>query len=136
MKQSLPAVRLLLKAGADPNIRDKYGQNSLHRTAGLLHHPDGAEVLSTLIDGGADVHAVDDFGRSPLFHAARDGSAAAVQLLLRAGADPHLRDKQSQTPLHLAVESPEGADAVVALLKSGADVNALDGVGDTPLILA
>lgn len=50
-----------------------------------------------LIEAGADLNQADDQGERPL-HAAV-GRPEALGMLLRAGADPHLRNAQLLTPL-------------------------------------
>lgn len=66
----------------------------------------------------------------PLLQAARAGDAAAVQALLRGGADTGQRGSEGEAALHWAAD--RGHEAVVALLLShGADVNAADSDGQT-----
>ena len=54
------------------------------------------EVMTLLLDRGADVGAADGNGSSPLHHAAYFGWTSAVRLLLDRGADPTARDKAGQ----------------------------------------
>lgn len=66
----------------------------------------------------------------PLLQAARAGDAAAVEALLRGGADAGQRGSEGEAALHWAAD--RGHEAVVALLLShGADVNAADSDGQT-----
>ncbi|GIQ89930.1 hypothetical protein KIPB_012546, partial [Kipferlia bialata] len=52
--------------------------------------------------GGEGVNALDDSGSSPLHLAAAQGDHLAVRLLLDAGADVHMGDRNGRTPLHSA----------------------------------
>ena len=78
----------------------------------------------------ADVNALDDTGRTPLYEAAAQGSAEAIRLLLGAGARRNawtlVRDARFErewaTPLHIAAERGH-VEAVKALLGSDADVD-------------
>ena len=54
-----------------------------------------SETLTKLLDLGAKLQATTTDGDTALHKAARWGHAAAVQLLLRRGADVHARDKVS-----------------------------------------
>lgn len=75
------AVRALLDAGANPNIRNDAGATALMWAVNDL------EKTRLLIDRGADVNAKSDNGRTPLLIAAGlPGSTAVVGLLLDRGA--------------------------------------------------
>jgi hypothetical protein len=104
-------VRLLLTAGADPNAAMN------HRRSGPLHYaadgsvigpawnpPRQVKTIRSLLAAGADLHAADKNGATPLHRAVRTRCAAAVKCLLEAGADPVRRNKPGSTPFHLAVQ--------------------------------
>jgi ankyrin repeat protein len=55
-----------------------------------------------LIERGADVHAKDAGGHTPLHIAAEAGYLPIVQALLDRGADPHAVDAEDKTPLSRA----------------------------------
>lgn len=105
-------VRSLLAAGANPNSHGN------HRRSGPLHYAsDGCpgtsewnpgrqvKTIQCLIEAGADIHAQDKNGASPLHRAVRTRCAAAVRCLLDAGCDPALKNKPGSTPFHLAVQN-------------------------------
>ncbi|NDE15748.1 hypothetical protein EBZ80_12545 [bacterium] len=75
---------------------------------------------------------VDDRGRTPLYRSVSDGDAHAVDLLLRAGADPNL----DQTLLHTAVLGTADTELVPLLLRYGADPRLVNDAGDTALHVA
>lgn len=94
-----------------------------------------AKGLSTLVNEGADVNAVDRDGRSPLTNAAISRSLECVRVLITAGARVNLKDKAGWTALHFAAQ--ENAAAIVdELIKAGADIDACDGNGNTALFRA
>ncbi len=64
-----------------------------------------------------------------------DGTAAAVQKLIAAGADVGAKNKDGRTVLRLAVIKGR-ADLVKALLAAKANPNAADALGETPLMSA
>jgi ankyrin repeat protein len=72
-------------------------------------------------------------GSTPLMYAALYGDSDSVQLLLRSGADPNVRNDAGATALMWAVEDP---GSTRLLLQHGADVNARSADGQTPLIIA
>jgi len=67
--------------------------------------PDGnaTELIAYLLDAGAHVDDRDDRGRTALMIAAEAGRAEIVELLLKRGADPSLRDKAGHRAADLTV---------------------------------
>lgn len=79
---NLETMKMLLKAGADVNIRNDYDATAL-----LWAARDG-EKAQLLIEHGADVNAQSKQGRTPLMVASmRRGGASIVALMLAKGAD-------------------------------------------------
>ena len=76
-------MQLLLARGANPNANDTRTKH----TALMLAIAEGhADIVRTLVDAGADVHAKSAGGFTPLLFAARHGSRASSEILLAAGA--------------------------------------------------
>ena len=101
-------AKLLLAAGADPNAARN------HRRSAPLHYAaDGSgceperqvAMIRLLLDAGADIHAQDKNGATPLHRAVRTRCAAAVKCLLDAGADVTIRNLPGSTAFHLAVQN-------------------------------
>ena len=92
-------------------------------------------MAKALIDAGADIHAKDGRGATPLHIAASNGHADMAKALIDAGADIHAKDKVGATPLHHAALGDE-TETAKALINAGADVNAEDDFGQTPLDFA
>lgn len=77
-------VRILLQAGAKPDITDMYKRTALMIAAA---HNDIAS-MRLLLQAGAEVNAADgDIGMTPLMYAAWEGTEESIQMLLDAGAD-------------------------------------------------
>jgi hypothetical protein len=105
-------VRSLIAAGADVNAAKNMRKSTpLHYAAdGFISGPvwDEKKQLATircLLKSGADIHAQDMNGATPLHRAVRTRCAAAVRYLLDAGADPTRKNKPGSTPFHLAVQN-------------------------------
>lgn len=107
------AVRMLLAHGADVNAKDELQGTALSRAAGPFGD---AVVVTSLIEAGADVNALDSQGQTPLIWAVRFGDAARVEKLVKAGADVSVRDKQGLTAMDYARNRASG-EAIVVILE-------------------
>ncbi|KAK6314095.1 hypothetical protein J4Q44_G00155540 [Coregonus suidteri] len=95
---------------------------------------DLAEV-EMLLQNGADVNANNEFGRTPL-QVMKLGNPAIAEALLRANANPNVRDHvRGLTITHDAARDGY-VDTLRVLMDYGADVNFLDNDGNLPLHLA
>jgi uncharacterized protein len=120
MQGDRDGVSTLLKEKADVNAAQGDGMTALHWAA--FH--DDLELARMLIKAGADVKTTTRDGNlTPLSMACTNGSAAMIEELLKAGADPNSRFVRGTTPLMIAAESGS-PDAVKVLLDHRADVNA------------
>ncbi|RAP74117.1 ankyrin repeat domain-containing protein [Paenibacillus montanisoli] len=76
-------VELLLRQGADPNVRNWIGISYLH----LAAQAGDIELAELLLRFGADLHAVDEeYATTPLGWAAKYGQTGMIEYLLRKGA--------------------------------------------------
>lgn len=90
-------------------------------------------IAQKLINRGADVNKADSERKlTPLHLAAEFGSRETVDLLLKAGADPHARSSSGSTPFYRACRSGD-VEILKRLKECGADVNALTHDRWTPL---
>jgi ankyrin repeat protein len=86
-------VRLLLDRGADPNIRLPGGETAL-----FTPYPN-QDIVDMLLDHGADVDIKNNIGETALFHFVYLGNAARIKLLVSRGADLNATDNEGKTPL-------------------------------------
>ena len=129
---SVEAVKQLLKAGANPNIKNEFGGTALT----LALHQENYDLVPLLIEAGADVNVETDNGNFPLLVAAARGNANTIQQLLDAGADAnHQNQTKKDTALILASDN-DHLEAVELLLKAGADPRLKNMRGKTALMYA
>jgi len=123
-------MKLLLDAGANPNIQDKWKQTPLIMCASD-HDWDG---FSLLMDKKADFNLATPHGGTALHYAAGHGDLAMVKALVASGADVNRPgEKNGATPLMVACRDWAHSYIVGPLLAGGADVNARDKDGRTAL---
>lgn len=125
-----PSVVASAPADVDPNLpledqlRTAIGQGD-------------SELVSLVIDAGADVNTDYGDGVTALHIAVMGGHTEAVEALIAAGADLEAEAGSNFTPLMRAAEYPNG-DIVTLLLEAGAstDVFSTDVYSSSPLHLA
>lgn len=125
------ALPALVEQGARVNAPDAASatkETALHLAAsrGLI------SCVASLLDHGADVHAVDSLGNSPLHDAALHGHTGALAKLVEGGGDLEAANAHGLRPLHCA--SANGHTATIkAMLALGAHAWPLSTAGATPL---
>jgi ankyrin repeat protein len=86
-KGDVLAIRQALQGGLSPNLSNKYSW-SLLMLAALEGNTTAAELL---VEHGADIHAVNNVGETPLSLAAHKGHAHLTQWLMDRGASTECR---------------------------------------------
>ena len=136
----LDCLKALLKLKADVLAVDVDGWSALSMVCGAAR--DGhaaAEAVTALLDAEADIEHSTELVRTPLYLAARRGSAETVAVLLERGADVKFRTVPQQgTPLIAAAwHGHAGTVGLMLRIKPrriyAADTNAADADGDTAL---
>ena len=116
-------VKYLIQNGAEMDVF----------TAAMIG--DMAEI-KRLVEAGHDVNQRDEWERTPLMWAAREGHTDCVKYLLQNGAQLDLTDHVGNTALHLAAEGGH-LEVLKRLVEAGQDVNQRDGwFKRTPLMRA
>ncbi|MCK4871650.1 MAG: ankyrin repeat domain-containing protein [Phycisphaerales bacterium] len=135
-------LEAMVERGANVSAQDALGHTPLHHCLLAVRTSSNADLKARairLIELGADTNARAQLmeGQTPLHYASAWRLAGVVSTLLRAGADPRIKDDRGRTALHLALVGPLADPAILhALLRAGADPDARDSHGKTPLHVA
>ena len=133
MRGDRAGVRAALARKADVNATQVDGSTALHWAV----ERDDLELADLLIRAGARVGARTREGVTPLQLAAINGSAAMLDRLVKAGADPNGPLTRSGDTALMFTARTGRADAIRVLLEAGATVNPKESWGGTtPLMWA
>jgi uncharacterized protein len=147
----IEAVKALLAAGADINAKETWGGQSALMWASARSQVEMVKFLASK-DASLNDHGkinqwerkviqeprpkdMNKGGFTALHYAAREGCAACVENLMKAGADPDSEDPDRETPLLLALENMH-FDTAAILVKGGADLDKWDLFGRSPVYMA
>lgn len=108
------AARVLLDAGADPNLRSRNALEvmPIHSAVAGGHR----DVAIALLEAGADPNVRQRHGWTPLQGAADNGDVELVERLLVAGADPAAANDEGTTAADMARKG--GHEELAARLES------------------
>jgi ankyrin repeat protein len=139
------AVEELLAAGANPDAVKPSGYPILKQAVldSIKNH--NTEIVTLLVENGANVNQLDGGGQAVLPLAAGASQFEVVQLLLKAGADPNGTSSVNVEDVGMLADAPALTHAILAnnlevvqlLIDHGADLAlAESGAGLTPLHVA
>lgn len=114
---------LLIDAGADLKIRDSSGRGVMHWASYVTNMQNCADTFSVLLSSGADIDMVDADDETALMTVAKYEKLDAMHILINARCNLELKNRYSQTALHLAAIYGN-TKACEVLIASGADSSA------------
>lgn len=128
----LQIVKILLNTGADPNGYSDYGNSPDLPLRIAAAHGD-VEIMTVLLDHGANINAQTEDGYSAVHSAARGGHHEALRfLLIERHANPHLALDNGSLALHTAACHGH-PKCIEVCLEAGLDINVCNGCGKTVL---
>ena len=126
--KSLEATRVPIAAGADPNRSGDGNSLAIHNAP--------LDVMTYLLDSGADVNKIGYEECTPVMYEVYGKNYDSTRLLIERGANVNYqRQLDGFAPLHFPAQKND-LPMVEILLSAGADRNLKDGDGKTPADLA
>ena len=118
----LEIAKRLIKLGVDVNFTEGHGGTALQHAASCLP-PDSVELITLLVQAGADINASDDDWKTSLHSTVQFNLPQNVETLLEHGAKVNIMDKSGYSPLHLALFMSNGdrTEIINILLRYDAD---------------
>ncbi len=105
----LSVIKALVNAGANVNLKDKFGLQALHLSAAR-----NSEYLKYLLEAESDVNELTNDFQTPLIFATQYNQKRSVQYLLAKNALVNIKDSTGKTALNYAIE--EDFSDIVAML--------------------
>eukprot|EP01097_Dermamoeba_algensis_P003859 TRINITY_DN2614_c0_g1_i2.p1 TRINITY_DN2614_c0_g1~~TRINITY_DN2614_c0_g1_i2.p1 ORF type:complete len:694 (-),score=137.63 TRINITY_DN2614_c0_g1_i2:185-2266(-) len=129
---NLESAALLTESGAEINVRTSTNQQTPLHLAVLYNRLD---MVSFLLQRGADPNLPDIGGNTPLMTASQMGFIDIARILVASHSDLHSKSSNKWTAIHLAAENGHSS-IVEMLLKAGAAIDDPGFAGQTPIYLA
>uniref|UniRef100_A0A2K5LSN6 Uncharacterized protein n=1 Tax=Cercocebus atys TaxID=9531 RepID=A0A2K5LSN6_CERAT len=117
---------ILLEHGANPNIKDIYGNTALH----YAMYNKGTSLAEKLLSHRANIEALNEEGNTPLLFAINSRRQQMVEFLLKNQANIHAVDNFRRTALMLAVQH-SSSSIVSLLLQQNINIFSQDMFGQT-----
>ena len=143
---SISAVELLLAVGSDPNLLLSSGDTAISRAAKIFNSSTviymaclrgHTNVVSLLLNAGADPSIAAENTCTPLFAASDNGHSEIVGLLINAKVDVHINAQANYGATALYTASLNGhLNVISTLLSANADPSIATNSGWTPLMAA
>ena len=126
----IKATEILLKNGADPNIKCAMDETPLYEAAEL----EKIQHVKLLLKNGADPNLQQIDGFTPLHIAVKKQNLNIIKLLLKYKADPNkMSFLYKQTPMHLAVKNNVNSKILLILVNYGGSLILKDKFNKKPI---
>lgn len=132
----------LINSGADIQQKDLEGRTPLSliissaNTYGKFSERIRIQLSALLLNNGANPNYIDEYGNSLLHAATREG-ILQMRLLLGAGINPNIQNKESETPLHeIRWDDHRRIEKISLLIQHGADNTLKNNKDELPRVIS
>lgn len=123
-----PLVKKLLRASANPNLKNADGMTALMYACSTTWSPKiDTEIVQTLIESGVNINSINKWGENALmgllvFKANRQSRLKIIEKLIESGININKRTKEGYNALSYAI-ALQDKNIVVLLIKAGVKIN-------------
>ncbi|MGC1854123.1 MAG: ankyrin repeat domain-containing protein [Candidatus Aquirickettsiella sp.] len=137
-------ITQLFEYDIDSRIQNNEGETALHVAASVIEWAGDRSIKLILdkikensISERPEIINIQNYWGATALHLLEyeTGSAEAIDMLLKAGADVNLKTKEGETVLHIAAKFND-VTATLLLLEKQAEVNCYNSKRETPLLIA
>ncbi|MFT5874503.1 MAG: ankyrin repeat protein [Clostridium sp.] len=136
-KNYFKIIELLIDNDADINSHhSKFLETPLHKLCARITPQ--IDVITMILKKGAKVNAINISGKTPVFYCSFNYSVELLNLLVKYGADIHIKDKYKNTLLHddyINCFDEHFEEFLKTLISLGFDINSTNSSGLTPFDL-
>ncbi|WP_162685537.1 ankyrin repeat domain-containing protein [Roseovarius amoyensis] len=106
-------IQIRIDAGADVFAKDEKGRQAVHFAVQTMSPRD---IRISLVKNGADWKAIDFNGNNALHYAALTSNADVVQYFITLGVSDAARNRDGNTPLHVAARYGKSSEVIMRFL--------------------
>lgn len=128
----LKIAEQLLRGGADPKVKNRYGVTALS----LACANGNAAMIRLLLEAGADPNTALPEGETALMTAANTGSVTALEALIASGANVNVTESSKGHTALMWAANKGHTGAVRTLIAAGAEINARSKGNFSPMTFA
>ncbi|CAB3410789.1 unnamed protein product [Caenorhabditis bovis] len=130
------AVHYLMNHGARIDLADHYGNTAVHLLSETYNESIFKEILEPSRGQSYNINQLNNEGYCPLHMAVRKLKLSLIEMLIEAGADVNLLDREKKRNALLHAVEMNDIEAIQILVEKNSDTNVEDVNGDTALSLA
>ncbi len=127
---NLEIVNYLVKKGASPHIQEMYGRNAYHEAASTGN----GQIITLIQQAGGNPLSRDGQGVTPFSIVLKGNDEKLIKAVL--GENTKLLDSDSNSPIHIALETNVSAEILNLLVQMNYPINTRNKDGITPLSIA
>ncbi len=128
--KSKTQIQEIIHHGGDVNDTENHHISALMNASHL--RKSNKEIVNLLLENGAEVNQMDDFGNTALLYASHDFEK--ITILLDAGANINVQNNMGTTLLLSLIQNKRNTSWILYVIEKGGNVNLYDNFGNNALM--